>query len=213
MSKKMPTLFAKDPPRRPLDSLEAIVDDWTHRFGANGKEQHRRDTVVEYAAKAKTLREAVAIAVNSRRENGKMHNHQCKVREESRQALGSAIMARWPHNKNWPSNFDLLYDFIEGLRIHGIGPVTTYDVATRIAAFLRIEVTSLYLHAGVQIGWTKLTGFSSTNVKRIPRSELPSAFRQLPTDEVEDLICAYRDYLKPWLAFPALVTAANRSRI
>lgn len=127
-----------------------------------------------------------------------MHNHQSKVREANRQALAIRILTRIERHHRGFTSFDDLHDVIEELRPEGIGPVTTYDVAVRIAAFLRIEPESLYLHAGVRQGWDALMGGESGGrhkLKRIPRWAWPEELRVLPADEVEDFLCTYRTIL------------------
>jgi hypothetical protein len=196
MTKKMPALFAKNPPRRPLTSLEALVDDWVYRFSHGGVEAHRRDMVVEYCAKAPDLLEAIRRACDSKNEEGKQHNHQSRVPHAVRAAFAARIE---PHQAERIQTFDALYDYLDYVKPSGIGPVTLYDVATRIAAFLELPVESLYLHAGVRVGWAALHGKRSPNVLRIPREQIPKELLRLPTDEVEDFLCCYREFFKPWL--------------
>jgi hypothetical protein len=203
MTKKMPALFAAYPPQRPLDSLDAIVDDWIYRFGAKGVQKNRRDLVVEYTAAAGSFPAAVRRACASReaplkgQKVGKMHNHQSRVTEEARDAFAEALIENKAMRRS--KTFDELHDFCEAIAPEGIGPVTTYDVATRVAAYMKLDITSLYLHAGVRIGWRLLHGQRSPNVARIERNDLPLALRRIPADECEDMLCAYREFLKPWL--------------
>lgn len=199
MTAKMPALFAKHPPKRPLDSLDAIVDDWIYRFGANGISKQMRDEVVDYCKEAPSFSKAVVRATDSKRPNGKIHNHQSRVPADVRELFKSKIMNHQTMVKKC-KNFDELHDLLERLKPEGIGPVTLYDVATRIAAYLDLPIVSLYLHAGVRVGYFILFGKRSPRVERIPISELPAALRRLPADEIEDMLCAYRDYLKPWCA-------------
>lgn len=210
MTKKMPSLFAKLPPLRPLISLEAVVDDWIMRFGAKGPERHRRDTVTEYCATANTLEQAITRACASRAANGKMHNHQSRVKEADRSEFAKQIILAFKKEpKEWDTRrkafvpmqtFDALHDLCDLVKPPGIGPVTTYDVATRIGAYMKLEVQSLYLHAGVKEGWCLLYGVKKPTYElRIPRAELPKELRRIPTDEVEDMLCAYREILQPWM--------------
>lgn len=215
--KKMEGLFKRDPPKRPITSLEAVVEDWTYRFGAKGKERHRRDTVVEYCRIASTLASAIERACASKNAEGKMHNHQSRVRQKvlSQFATDLKLMMTTKDNGLWDNDinfqkartfisFDQLYDAMEAIQPWGIGEVTLYDVATRIGAFLKLEPTSLYLHAGPREAWDTLHGKKST-AKRIPKHDLPKVLRSLPPDEVEDCLCAYREFLGPWLAHKGVV--------
>lgn len=181
--------FAARPPREELTSLGALVRDWIWR---TEEETLTRDPVMEFTASARTFEEAVKRACRSRGRNGKMHNHQSKVREVHRMQLFVRIVTRIPRHARRFTDFDDLHDTIEELAPKGIGPVTTYDVAVRIGSWLGIDPQSLYLHAGVRQGWEALQGGSSLGVKRIGRDHWPQELQQLPADEVEDFLCTYR---------------------
>jgi hypothetical protein len=199
MSTKMERLFSQDPPKRPIVDLDSLVDDWVERFGADGASKHMRDEVVEYCMTADSIEAVVDRACASLRPSGKVHNHQSRVKAKDRQHFAFLIKIKW--DMVTINNFDELHDWLEEVAPPGIGPVTVYDVATRIAAYLKMEPTSLYLHAGVRIGWHRLHGSRHyPEVKgRVPRHMLPAALQRIPTDEVEDMICAYKEYLGPWL--------------
>jgi hypothetical protein len=195
MTEKMPALFKVYPPKSKLTTLDEVVDDWIYRFGKKGVQRERRDLVVDFCAKAKSLDMAIWRACRSKDANGKHHNHQSRVPMGVLESFANEIRSYVGR----PKTFDELYDRLDDCKPSGIGPVTTYDVATRIAAFLKLDVTSLYLHAGVRIGWCLLHGRRSPDQLRIPREALPKALRRLPTDEIEDFLCAYRSFFKPWL--------------
>lgn len=184
--------FAARPPREELSDLGALVRDWIWR---TEEKTLTRDPVMDWCAEAPDFWTAVWRACRSRGANGKMHNHQSKVREANRQALAVRILTRIERRHRGFTDFDDLHDTIEELAPPGIGPVTVYDVAVRIGAFLRVEPTSLYLHAGVRIGWEALMGKPYRGVKRIPARYLPPEFEPLPADEVEDFLCTYRGIL------------------
>lgn len=186
-------LFKDEPPREPLTSLAAIVRDWQWRF-IEGDAKRFRDEVVEYCREADNFVEAVSRAVDSRRPNGKMHNHQTKVKESVRRKFGYAIVDTI--DPDAPEDFDDLYDWMEELKPKGIGPVTLYDVAVRVGAFLELEPEQLYLHAGVWDGWKALhNGRSPVGKRRLPKEMWPEPLRALPADQVEDLLCCYRALL------------------
>lgn len=186
-------LFKDEPPREELTSLSAIVRDWKWRF-VEGDAKRFRDEVVEYCRDADDFIEAVERAVASRRPNGKMHNHQSKVKEVDRRRFGYAIV-----NAIDPASvadFDSFYDRLREIRPKGIGPVTLYDVATRIGAYLEVEPERLYLHAGVADGWRTLgLPVNRSWGGRVPRELWPKPLRELPADQVEDLLCCYRALL------------------
>jgi hypothetical protein len=143
------------------------------------------------------MADAIQRACDSRNAKGKMHNHQSRVTAKARGKLAKALV-KTPSVLR-PKNFDVLHDAIESVAqsIDGIGPVTIYDVATRIAAYAQLVPQSLYLHAGVRIGWSLLHGQPAPDVKCIPREQWPRALQVLPADEVEDLLCYAREILNP----------------
>lgn len=199
MTTKMERLFKEHPPKRPIKDCDSLVDDWLYRFGKKGLSRHMRDEVVDYCAIAGSLDAAIDRACISKRPNGNLHNHQSRVREDCR--LFYAHRIKTTIETVTFNNFDELHDWLEETAPRGIGPVTVYDVATRIGAYLKLEPTSLYLHAGVRIGWNKLHGtrrYPDVN-GRVPREMLPAAFRRIPADQVEDMLCAYNEVIKPWL--------------
>jgi len=186
-------LFGNLPPKQPLTTLEAIVEDWQMRF-INGDAKKYRDTVVDYCIKADSFADAVMRACRCRNELGKKHNHQSKVQD--------AVLMQWSGviidsiNPTKIEDFDQLFDMLYLIVIRGIGPVTHYDVATRIGAYLKLEPEQLYLHAGVLDGWKLLYGKGKWPM-RLKRASWPEALRVLPADQVEDLLCAYRTFLNP----------------
>jgi hypothetical protein len=187
-------LFGNMPPKRPLITLDAIVEDWQMRF-IDGDAKKYRDTVVDYCLKASSFEEAVGRACRCRNEQGKKHNHQSKVQdivltEWSIKIVGNIL-------PNQIKDFDHLFDELGRILIWGIGPVTHYDVAIRIGAYLNLEPEQLYLHAGVLSGWRILYPDRRSWPIRMPRNFWPKELRMLPADQVEDLLCAYRSFLDP----------------
>lgn len=201
--------FIKSPPREPLTTLAAVVRDFQWRFP-----RERRDMVWEYCKDASSLREAIQRACDSRAADGKMHNHQSRVTAYARKQLEKNLVdggIQWmmmlkQGQVNTDDYFDAIHDLVEESKpLSGIGPVTVYDVATRIGAYLDIHPTSLYLHAGVRQGLYALFeatdqwwggGRSWAQVHRVPRANLVGwypALDALPTDEIEDFLCTYRD--------------------
>lgn len=193
--------LAANPPKEPLVSLASIVRDWQWRFP-----RHRRDTVVTFCAEAPTLTVAIDRACACRKPDGKMHNHQSRVTHAAREALRLELQMYKKSIKRdvllaWQASspddpFDVLHDWVEACSGPGIGPVTVYDVATRIGAHpsLDAEPTSLYLHAGCRAGWLAMCPEPSRwrGVERVRREQMPVELQGIPADEVEDLCCTYR---------------------
>lgn len=215
--------FKVRPPREALTTFAALVRDWKMRTAPGGGLDLKRDDVVDFCKAAPDWRTAVKRAVASRRPNGKMHNHQSKVKEADRQRFGTRILegTRWsrPHllqtrqrgasgllhvaiRATRMGSFDELHDYLEDIRPAGIGPVTTYDVAVRAGAWAGLEPESLYLHAGVLKGWQALCpqpphGFKKAwaGVPRVTPAYWPTEVRDWKADEFEDFLCTYREIL------------------
>jgi hypothetical protein len=77
--------------------------------------------------------------------------------------------------------------------IHGIGPLTVYDVANAIGANMGLEPKLVYLHAGTAAG-AKALGLGHRRETLDP-AELPAEFRRLRPREAEDCLCMYKDEL------------------
>jgi hypothetical protein len=175
-----------------LRDLGEVVDDFYIRFPPS-----RRDRVITFAGAAPSFRTAVQRACMSRDEQGKMHNHQSRVPAATLRALSVRLMSRYVSARRC-RDFDELHDLVRAMGVKGIGPVTTYDVAVRIGAFLGHEPTSVYLHAGVRLGWESLTGVRSNGRDRIQRADLPPELLGCPADDVEDILCTYRAVFAGW---------------
>lgn len=93
------------------------------------------------------------------------------------------------------SSFEALHDLIEREigGIDDIGPLTVYDVATRIGAHLQLEPEKVYLHSGTREG-ARALGLGARR-KTLEPADLPVELRRLSAREIEDCLCIYKDYL------------------
>lgn len=91
-------------------------------------------------------------------------------------------------------SFTDLYNRVESAVDHiaMIGPLTIYDIAHRIGAYLGLEPQEVYLHAGTLEGAQAL-GFRSSMLRK---GDLPRAFQRLSAAEIEDCLCIFKDDLK-----------------
>lgn len=218
--------FSKEPPKKPLTSLKRIVKDFKWRY----VERKKTDQVIAYCKSAPTLKIAVSRAVLSRDADGKHHNHQSKVDINARIELGRMIWKRRKEWLNWihvarenPTDdwmglgpFDAFHDWINENKPYGIGPVTVYDVAVRISAFLDIKPTTVYMHAGVRQGMKALEEAlertepmespheaavliqGSHRLPRVPMYLFPAPLCDMLADDVEDILCTYREVFESW---------------
>jgi hypothetical protein len=121
------------------------------------------------------------------------HPHQYRLRQSVLQAAernlqrASRAIAR-------VSNFEALHSVIDGEigSMHGVGPLTVYDIAHRIGAFLSKKPKVVYLHRDTRVGARRL-GFTADT---LAPDLLPSEFARLTPAEIEDCLCIYKDRLR-----------------
>lgn len=190
------------PAREPLDTLEACIRDFQWRRAPGGGMDVFADDIPAMCAEAKDFDAAVWIAVACKRRNGKMHSHQTKVKKDARREFGYRIIERYNNNGvvHTPHTFDALYDEMWDLRPAGIGPLTNYDVATRLGGYLELAPDQIYLHTGARMGWDAMWNgawhYRPRNQYRIPLRSWPLPLRYLSADMAEDFLCTYRSALE-----------------
>lgn len=187
------------PAKWPLDTLDACIRDFQWRRAPGGGMDVKADDIPAMCAEAASVEDAVWIACASKRRNGKMHTHQTKVRVEARREFGFRIIEQViPAGKLiLCETFEEFYDILWDIHPAGIGPLTTYDVATRIGAYLGLAPVRLYLHTGARMGWDALWGGFQRypNVVSVAPEMWPPGLRKLSADLAEDFLCTYRDSL------------------
>jgi hypothetical protein len=190
------------PAREPLTTLGACVRDFLWRRAPGGGMDIFADDIPAMCAEAGSFEEAVWIACESRRRNGKMHSHQTKVTKDARRELGHNMIDLWTNHPRELERitFDEFHDAIWDIRPGGIGPLTTYDVATRVGAYLKLAPDAIYLHTGARLGWESLMGHSVNYPRggvplRVPRGLWPLPLLELTADQAEDFLCTYRTAL------------------
>lgn len=194
--------WQRDPPVWSIEggggvfTLRDLVTDFNRRRADPSSPIHRnRDDIVDWCAEAPDLPTAIKRAVRSKRRNGKKHNHQSRVytlgalEKRALSMTAQAQMAR-------AGTFERMIEIISGFEVYGIGPVTEYDVATRIAAFLRLEPDAVHMHAGCLAGARALLGSWVKMGQTLPVSEFPVLTQAgLNADQIEDFLCVYRGVL------------------
>ena len=172
-------------PAKNIKTLDGLVVDFRERLGPEGPLEAG---YMDWMRESKTWREAVFRAVRSTKPDGKMHNHQSRVPMVILLEYGKVLLRS---RARYCRSFHQLLRVCERSAIKGIGPVTAYDVATRLAAYLRLEPDRVYLHAGVKEGAEAL-GVKTRGKEFIFVEELPEPLHDLTADEAEDFICVYR---------------------
>jgi hypothetical protein len=176
-----------------LKTLDDVVADFVARYGDGGKSH---DRVVAFAAKQTSLGSAIRVACAGRGEDGKMMSYQSRIKPRATATLTERLLENRKRLSD-AADFDALHDVVHDLRPIGIAELTTYCVALRIGAYLRLEPRRhLYLHTGAAKGWRALTG-DRTNPVRVLMEDVPAVLRPLGPHRLEDLMCEYQDVLRP----------------
>jgi hypothetical protein len=190
-------------------TLDNLVSDFVRRRSdPHSPLNHNRDDVVDYCAQATSLRQAIWRAADSRRPDGRLHNHQSRVAAGARMSLGAKMIRDQPVISQCDT-FEALLMRLEGYDMYGIGPVTYYDVATRVAAFLGLAPRRVHMHAGCLAGFKAWLRSPSARAHyngatppagpkvgaQVNPKRLPQPFRRIAPDEVEDFLCVYREVL------------------
>jgi hypothetical protein len=149
---------------------------------------------LEFFRRQPSLVAAIRRAARSTTPSGKRHPHQ---RRRSESTLGDAErkLVAVAHRLRTAASFTELHDLVHAAiqDIEGIGPLTVYDIATRIGGHLRLEPEVVYLHAGTAEG-AKALGLNDRNT--LSPALLPPAFQALRPREIEDCLCIYADELR-----------------
>jgi hypothetical protein len=194
MRRQLPVIDLEAPRRRSarqsppqFHSLSDVIDDYIRRHcmpAATELDFFRDESfpvAIEYAALYKLA-------------NGHRHRHGYRRTLEALEEAYRRLRAI-PGEMRKCSSFEALHDLVEREigGIDDIGPLTVYDVATRIGAHLHLEPEKVYLHSGTEKG-ARALGLGARR-KTLEPAELPVEFGRLTAREIEDCLCLYKDYL------------------
>jgi hypothetical protein len=141
--------------------------------------------------KAIAWSEALKRAWRSRFENGKMHGHQRRVAHKLEEGLEVSLSDNiQPNDFN---SFESIYSWIKSVtdRVKGLGVTTAYDVARRLGAWLNMQPTMVYLHAGAAEGAKKLVIKGET----VSLNDFPQEIQKLGATHAENFLCIYKNRL------------------
>lgn len=136
---------------------------------------------------------AVTNAAEAKDENAKRYSHQRRIKGISINNAKAELLENID-NLEKSDSFHSLWLLMNRLikPINGIGELYVYDAALRIGAFLKLYPEKVYLHAGTRTGAKRLK-IKKSNKDWIELDELPKEFQELPMNEVEDILCIYKD--------------------
>lgn len=152
---------------------------------------------IQHTIKQPNLKRAIEVAARCINGENKRHPHQYRIPLKVLEAAKDELLLITGKIKK-AKTFDELYNLIQELNVYGFGKLTSYDVATRIGAYLGLSPDRIYLHAGTKVGATRLVG--KTKKPYLLKPELPKPFqiKSLSCSEIEDILCIYKDEFKNW---------------
>ncbi|BAQ67161.1 hypothetical protein [Geminocystis sp. NIES-3709] len=169
-------------------SLKDLVDEYRKKYENSYKLEN-----AWWGNKKLTWEEAIKRAWESKLPDGKMHSHQYHVAKYLPDGLEIAL-ADSKKPKDF-KDFESLHNWVKSIvdRVHGLGPVTAYDVAQRLGLRLELEPSMVYLHAGTREGAKKL-GIDGDVVLL---SDFPKEIQSLVATHAENFLCLYKNCLTP----------------
>ena len=164
-----------------------IVDDYIQRY-RNAARKEMDDFKNE-----RSLSAAIRRAALCELRNGKRHPHQRRIPKEVLERVGVRLQAIEQRLAK-ATNFAIIHKLVgnEIGNLYGIGPLTVYDVAHRIGAYLEKAPERVYLHAGTKIG-ARVLGIKGDS---FDPGSLPKSLSLLSPAEIEDCLCIYKDELE-----------------
>lgn len=176
-----------EPPGPDLDlsSVERIVEAYIRRYRAGASDEF------EFFRRCDSLAAAIRYAALSQLPDGKRHPHQYRIPREVLHEGERNLQASAAELSSC-TTFDQVHALVgrEIRGIRGIGVLTVYDVATRLAAHRGFEPDRVYLHAGVTDG-ARALGLDCRR-ESVDLGDLPLPFRRLKAREIEDCLCIYK---------------------
>jgi hypothetical protein len=166
-------------------SLDAIVAAYVIEWREDAKAE------LQFFASPPTFADALRLAALAEGPGGKRMAHQRRIPRTVLRHSATRLSAR-AKTLQRAKTFEELHDQVANviLPIRGIGELTVYDTALRIAVFRRLKPKRVYLHAGTRVG-ARALGVSGDREWVAPH-ELPMAFRRLRPREIEDCLCIYK---------------------
>lgn len=168
-------------------NFNAFIRHYAANFRSNKEKE------LDWFERQPSFESAIINAADAKDERGKMCSHQYRVDKVSMKRAKEILLENIDDLEKSDS-FHSLWLLMNYLikPIKGIGEVYISDTALRIGAFLKIYSEKVYLHAGTRTGAERLK-IRSSNKDWIELNKLPKDFQKLAMNEVEDILCIYKD--------------------
>jgi hypothetical protein len=177
-------------------TLREIVADYRAEY------QARAGRELEFFRIQRNFREAISRASLAQGPGGKRLSHQRRIPRATLQESQARLLAA-AKELQAATTFEELHEIVreELATLRGIGELTVYDTALRIAAWRRLEPSVVFLHAGTRVG-ARALGLATTEHHH-PLSDIPRALACLKAHEIEDVLCIYKEHLAGLSSLPA----------
>jgi hypothetical protein len=164
---------------------DEILRDYDERHCCDCEDQ------IAWSQSQPSLRAAIEVAARATNRRERRYSHQWRIRRDSIARATAALLSAQKQLAHADS-FDAIHDVIQRqLRdVPGIGELYRYDTAFRIAAYLNLFPTRVYLHAGTRAG-ARALGLAYEK-GALEMHEVPVELRHRRPHEVEDILCIFK---------------------
>jgi hypothetical protein len=142
-----------------------------------------------------TLAAAIAKAAFAEDDRGRRYSHQRRIQKNALKTSFQALRSREDAIRRCRS-FDELHELILNAlkNVSGIGELYCYDTALRIGAKCRLRPRTVLLHAGTRAGASVIADTRGKGY--LTKKDLPAGLRHLPPEQIEDILCIYKDEIE-----------------
>lgn len=153
----------------------------------------RKENEHNWFRRQSSIESVITNATEAKDERGKRYSHQRRIHKNSIREAKTVLLEN-ADDINKSDSFHRLWLLVRNLirPISGIGDLYIYDTALRIGAFLNFLPNKVYLHAGTRKGARALKHPEWKNYW-IELEKLPTELKELSADEIEDVLCIYKD--------------------
>ncbi|WP_418894714.1 hypothetical protein [Limibacterium fermenti] len=125
------------------------------KYKANKKQYP--DRYIDFCKQQKSLVDAIEVAAKSINAQNKIHSHQRRIGRLTLNIFAELLKTK-EEEISLAKSFDKLLSIILSVRLAGVGELAYYDISTRIAAYLKLNIENVYMHAGTRKGARELLG-------------------------------------------------------
>ena len=151
------------------------------------------DDQLDWFRRQPSLDAAVIIAARAIDRRGKRFRHQTRIKRAALAEAERLLLENFDALRDSRSFHELWLHIKHALaHVAGLGELYIYDTALRIGAYRKLSPDRVYLHAGTRTG-AKRFGFNINDREWLDVSTFPSPLSDLPPNEIEDILCIYKD--------------------